>query len=114
MKIKIAFALGLLTFMPCSFSAGMSGWDRNVYDATQWASMEAYGAVFLPAALYRYGTTVYTSYTYGTTIYTDFSQYWTSTPYNGSIARAIYFAASTMATTQAKARYEGCSVRLVR
>lgn len=41
MKKKIAFALGLLTFMPCSFSAGMSGWDRNVYDATQWASMEA-------------------------------------------------------------------------
>ena len=34
----------------CSFVAGMGGWGRNVYDATQWASMEANGAVFLPAA----------------------------------------------------------------
>ena len=37
----------------CSFIAGMGGWNRNVYTDAQWDLMEAYGAVFLPAAYWR-------------------------------------------------------------
>ena len=41
--------------------AGVGGWGRNVYNATQWASMETNGAVFLPAASIRFGTKLYTN-----------------------------------------------------
>ena len=39
-----------------SFNSGMKGWDNNTYDASQWATMESAGAVFLPAAGSRTGT----------------------------------------------------------
>jgi len=92
----------------CSFIAGMGDWGRNVYNATQWASMEAYGAVFLPAAGYREGTT----------IETNFSLYWTSTPYLGT-ARTISFGNDlwnniSLETNQIFNPYFGCSVRLVK
>ena len=38
----------------CRFIAGMKGWDNNIYDEAQWAKMEADGAIFLPAAGFRY------------------------------------------------------------
>lgn len=39
-----------------SFNKGFDdGWSTNEYDTASWAAMEAAGAVFLPAAGYRYG-----------------------------------------------------------
>ncbi len=53
----------------CAFKAGY-GWRNNVYDSDQWAKMETAGAVFLPAAGYRWGTEKYFVGTGG--------YYWTS------------------------------------
>ncbi len=41
-----------------SFNTTLSGWADNEYDVSQWAQMEARGAVFLPAAGARYGGSV--------------------------------------------------------
>ncbi|MCQ2296727.1 MAG: hypothetical protein MJZ45_04955 [Bacteroidales bacterium] len=51
-----------MVLLPDSFSGGTftagfdNGYSANVYDASSWADMEAAGAVFLPAAGWRYGT----------------------------------------------------------
>ena len=46
----------------CSFTSGIASyyhvWTHNSYTLSQWAAMEAAGAVFLPAAGYRSGTFV--------------------------------------------------------
>ena len=61
----------------CSFIAGFASsyndWTHNNYTLTQWTEMEASGAVFLPAAGYRYGTDV--DYCVGFE-----GAYWSSTP----------------------------------
>lgn len=89
----------------CSFIAGISSWGRNVYNATQWASMEAHGAVFLPAAGIRVGTN----------IEKDCNQYWTSTPHDANYqARFVLFVEYRMRTDLFRGRDLGCSVRLVR
>ena len=56
----------------CSFTPKSIGYEHNVYSPSQWQQMEAAGAVFLPAAGYREGSTVYDGSQGGT--------YWTSTP----------------------------------
>ena len=89
----------------CSFIAGMGDWGRNVYNAIQWASMEANGAVFLPTARYRYSRKIES---------TILGHYWTSTVYSQYFARVIRFLDNTMQTNQTRYRYEGCAVRLVR
>ena len=50
-----------LVLLPDSWSGGTfhsdtDGWNMNVYEASSWSNMEAAGAVFLPAAGFRYGT----------------------------------------------------------
>lgn len=43
----------------CDFASGIiNGWNQNSYDVTEWAKMEASGAVFFPAAGCRVGTDV--------------------------------------------------------
>ncbi|MBQ6068843.1 MAG: hypothetical protein IJK84_05005 [Bacteroidales bacterium] len=56
-----------------TFTAGQNGW-QNSYTLAQWALMEAAGAVFLPTAGYRYGTSVYDVGNTGI--------YWPSTPWD--------------------------------
>ena len=56
-----------------TFTAGQNGW-QNSYTLAQWALMEAAGAVFLPTAGYRYGTSVYNVGNTGI--------YWPSTPWD--------------------------------
>lgn len=56
-----------------TFTAGQNGW-QNSYTLAQWALMEAAGAVFLPTAGYRYGTSVYDVGNLGI--------YWPSTPWD--------------------------------
>ena len=98
----------------CGFTAGMtsasdwSDWSlvasTNIYDGSKWWVMEAAGAVFLPAAGYREGTSV-SGNDYG-------GFYWSSTPDDPASAHGIYFHAATFKAT-AFPRHYGLSVRLV-
>ncbi len=82
----------------CSFTPGMtsaSDWydwsyvaTSNIYSAAQWALMELYGAVFLPAAGYRSGTSVGDVGTTG--------DYWSSTAYNSDYVYRINFGSNNL------------------
>ena len=97
----------------CSFVAGMtsaSNWDDwsmvvNDYSGDKWDSMERAGAVFLPAAGYRYGTSVYNVGLYG--------YYWSSTPYDSDYAYGLFFFSYYLYPQYYYYRYVGRSVRLV-
>ena len=78
---------------------------HNEYNNT-WSAMEAAGAVFLPAAGYRRGSTVNGVYDYG--------GYWSSTHDEGSFAWYIYFTVYRLVPQTFVARSQGCSVRLVK
>lgn len=65
-----------------SFTPNMNNTNTNDYTAAQWATMEAAGAVFLPAAGVRYGTEVSSQGTCG--------YYATSTHYGSSTGNLRY------------------------
>lgn len=90
----------------CSFNSGMNGWSNNTYDASQWASMEAAGAVFLPAAGDRGGADV------GGVGYGGY--YWSSSAYDEFNAWGVYFSDYGVYPDDFISRYYGQSVRLVR
>jgi hypothetical protein len=80
------------------------GFESNIITAVDWTNLfEANGAVFLPAAGYRNGTSVYNSG------YDGF--YWSSSYCNYNSAYRLSIG-SNMASNQD--RDTGCSVRLVR
>ncbi len=88
----------------CSFNTGINEWDNNRYTLSEWAMMEAAGAIFLPAAGFRWGTRVY---------YVDFDgYYWSSTPGNEYNACYLYFGGGN-AYTYFDYRNRVQSVRLV-
>ena len=91
----------------CSFTAGMAnGWTTNSYDADKWAQMEAFGAVFLPAAGNRYTTSVAEVGTGG--------YYWSSTFKNSAKAYVLSFnETNDLSVTADIDCYVGLSVRLV-
>ncbi len=76
----------------------------NKYSATEWAKMEANGAVFLPAAGRRGGTDVYDVGSFGF--------YWSSSAYGIDRAYCPYFGRSYVDTDYGS-RDNGRSVRLV-
>ena len=81
------------------------GFSQNHYSATEWLSMETAGAVFLPCAGYRQGTTLYSQGESG--------YYWTSTHF--SIGSAYYtYVGIYSAPGRVQERDDGMSVRLVR
>lgn len=85
---------------------GNTGWNYNNYSESDWALMEAKGCVFLPAAGYRYGTSV--------SCVGYFGIYW-SASYNGSgNAYEVIFKDSYLSPQSSYPRYNGYSVRLVR
>ena len=91
-----------------TFTSGNSSW-ANVYNAEQWAQMEANGAVFLPAAGRRNGTSLYNVGSNG--------YYWSSSYYhssNGNYANYVYFYSGNLNPQDNSNRYYGYSVRLVR
>lgn len=90
----------------CSFKAGMNGWKYNTYDVDAWASMEANGAVFLPADGYRNGTGVVNVGVYGRYCSSSANEY------NEGYAYCVNFNGNTV--TPSSHRYLGQSVRLVR
>lgn len=87
-----------------SFTAGNSAW-ANSYTTDQWEKMEKNGAVFLPAAGYREGASVYNVGSVG--------YYWSSTHYLNYGAYFVHFYSDGFNPSNASQRYDGYSVRLV-
>ncbi len=88
-----------------SFTAGNSNW-ANVYTTVQWAQMEQNGAVFLPAAGRRLGTSVLNVGSFG--------YYWSASYCSSDNAYGVYFGDSYLGPQSGLNRYSGQSVRLVR
>ena len=91
-----------------SYSEGNANdhFSDNTYTASQWQKMEDAGAVFLPAAGYRDGTSVGGTGSYG--------YYWSSTQDGSDIACKLYFSTSYLIPQSTyDGRLHGFSVRLV-
>ena len=85
-------------------SAGDS-YSSNTISASQWSTLEQAGAVFLPAAGDRHGTSVYDVGSDG--------NYWSASYYISSSARLVYFDDANLGTGYLSNRRNGQSVRLV-
>lgn len=83
-----------------------SSYTVNVYSAADWASMEAAGAVFLPAAGSRTGSV--------TTNIGTIGNYWTSSHVNGTTAYSFHIGANSNVMQNIMTYSTGCSVRVVR
>ncbi len=83
---------------------GSSDWATKC-TAAQWTALEGMGCVFLPAAGYRDGTTVYDAGSYG--------GYWSSTASNADRAYDVGFYSGLFSPQVNSTRYDGYSVRLV-
>ena len=90
-------------------------WDTNTSDAsystneisaTEWATLEQHGAVFLPAAGFRFGTSVNDTGSVG--------NYWSASFDDSYDAKRMYFDDSYLNADYFGPRYSGFSVRLVR
>ena len=81
-----------------------ASWNQNKYTEEQWAQMEKSGAVFLPAAGFRNGTT----------ISNVMGSYWSGGHKNAQDSYRLLFNASSLSSSNSYIdRYYGCSVRLV-
>lgn len=85
---------------------GNSHFTDNTYTTNQWAVMESAGAVFLPAAGFRWENSVLRVGTDG--------HYWSSTSYDDTESRVCYFMSDYLAPWYFDAKYCGYSVRLVK
>ena len=90
----------------CAFTSGFApDWTLNSYTLAQWEQMEDAGAVFLPAAGYRYGSNVnFVGYD---------GDYWSSTPSDEYGACSMYFDSSHLGASNYSSRNVGFSVRPV-
>ena len=79
-------------------------YSSNVITASQWNTLEQAGAVFLPSAGYRYGTSVCLVAGYG--------YYWSSSYFSTDCARGISFDDANLGADESR-RGNGQSVRLV-
>ena len=90
---------------------GNTGWNGNNYSASDFGKMAAAGAIFLPAAGSRSGTSVSGAGSNG--------YYWSTTNAASGVgaqqttAYCLSFASSSCAPGSSTERYRGCSVRLV-
>ena len=81
-----------------------ASYSSNVITAGQWTTLEQHGAVFLPAAGYRYETYLSNVGSNG--------RYWSTTPYN-SYARRVNFDDSQLVVSGVDMRYYRESIRLI-
>ena len=88
-----------------TFVTSDTSYTANVYNAANWASMEAAGAVFLPAAGQRTSSTTSNVGTVG--------NYWSTSHVNGTTGYAFHIAPSANAMRNNVTYSTGCSVRLV-
>ncbi len=114
-KAQVAGVNGVI-LLPDDWSAsyyGLSGTNQgnasftsNTITASQWSTLEQHGAVFLPAAGYRYGTSVYNVGSSG--------YYWSASYYDSYYAWYVSFYDTGLYTDRSNfGRYYGQSVRLV-
>ncbi len=87
-------------------ATGDTGWNDNNYSSADWTKMESAGCVFLPAAGYRNGSTVYGAGTGG--------YYWSATTNGTGSAYGVGFYSGYQFPAYYCDRDGGCSVRLVR
>jgi hypothetical protein len=85
---------------------GVASYSSNVISSTQWNTLEQHGAVFLPAAGYRYGSSVRYVGSGG--------NYWSASCSSSSGAYGVGFDDSLLNPQGSDGRYGGKSVRLVR
>lgn len=88
-----------------SWTYRANNWTTNTYTTEQWATLEALGAVFLPASGLREGAYV------GGVQYDGY--YWSSSYYNSDFAYYLYFGSYGLDPQSGYSRYFGFSVRLV-
>ena len=82
-----------------------ASFGSNVISSTLWSTLEQHGAVFLPAAGYRSGSSVYNVGSDG--------NYWSASYSSSNYAYGVLFYDSGL-NPQSSGRYSGYSVRLVR
>ena len=127
MQVKVASCFqdaGLtpVTFQPAQSQTNPNGgarYGQNIYTAEQWKVMSRLGAVFLPAAGVRDGTS-YTHTMPGISYDgTKCGVYWSTTAYDGGAAYCLYFTGKSIGSVNTgysaglMSKYVGCSVRLV-
>ena len=89
-----------------STNSGGASFSSNVISSSTWEnSLQSHGAVFLPAAGYRYGSSVYDVGGYG--------YYWSASYYGSYYAWGVNFDDGYLYADGADGRYLGRSVRLV-
>lgn len=88
------------------YNSNGNNFSHNTYTKEQWSVMESAGAVFLPAAGYRYGTDVYKVGLNGS--------YWSATNNDTFDAYNLFFGSNGLYPQYYSSRYSGLSVRLVR
>ena len=84
---------------------GTSDW-KNVFSYSEWARMEAEGAIFLPAAGYRSGT--------GTDTVDAGADYHASTQSGADNAKELHFESNNITPADTGKRMHGHTVRLVK
>ncbi len=82
-----------------------ASYSSNTITPSQWSTLEQHGAVFLPAAGNRYGTSLYYVGSSGF--------YWSASYFNSSSACDVYFNDSYLSADYSDNRFIGQSVRLV-
>ncbi len=95
-----------------SSNTANANYTSNDISSDVWTNdFEAHGAVFLPAAGYRSGTSI------GTSVYqvNNYGYYWSASPTsNGGIAKCLTMTSGVIDFATEVWRYGGHSVRLVR
>ena len=94
------------TYSLSSTNTADASFSSNTLTASQWSTLEQAGAVFLPVAGDRFGTSVYNVGSY--------SYYWSASFYGSYHAYCVYFFDSGLYTYSERNRCYGFSVRLVR
>ncbi|MBQ6729826.1 MAG: hypothetical protein IJQ83_06810 [Bacteroidales bacterium] len=94
------------TYSLSNTNSSDASYSSNTISATQWSTLEQAGAVFLPAAGYRLGTSVYNVGSFGF--------YWSASYRNSNYAYGVSFYASSLYPQDYSDRYYGFAVRLVR
>ena len=95
------------TYSLSNTNQGTASFSSNTISSSQWSTLENAGAVFLPAAGYRNGTSVRDVGSLG--------YYWSSSYYDANFAYGVYISVSNFGTDyNGYGRYYGLSVRLVR
>lgn len=87
------------------FTYDPGNYSTNVYSLDEWAVMQSYGTVFLPAAGYRNGTGVNYVGSYG--------YYWSSSANDSNFVYYPFFYSNDAYTNYYGSRVNGLSVRLV-